>query len=69
MVRQAIALDDLSRDELSAEMQRLTQMENPQMMTGISLSEHTWANALAVLPADWTTNVRFSFLSMRAHTE
>ena len=42
MVRQAIALDDLSRDELSAEMQRLTQMENPNSVAQMKqwLAEH-----------------------------
>ena len=39
-----------------------------QITTGISLSEQTCAKARAVLPADWTTSTRSSFLSMRAHT-
>ena len=42
MVRQAIAFDDLSRDELSAKMQRLTQMENPNSVAQMKqwLADH-----------------------------
>ncbi len=42
MVRQAIAFDDLSRDELSAEMQKLTQMENPNSVAQMKqwLADH-----------------------------
>ena len=42
MVRQAITLDDLSRDELSAEMQQLTQMENPNSVAQMKewLNDH-----------------------------
>ena len=39
-----------------------------QITTGMSLSEHTWAKARAVLPADWTISTRCSFLSIRAQT-
>lgn len=42
LVRQAIVLDDLSRDELSTEMQRLTQMENPNSVAQMKqwLADH-----------------------------
>ena len=42
MVRQAIALDALSRDGLSSEMQRLTSMENPNSVAQMKqwLAEH-----------------------------
>ena len=42
MVRKAITLDDLSRDELSAEMQQLTQMENPNSVAQMKqwLADH-----------------------------
>ena len=36
------------------------------MTTGILLSEHTCAKARAVLPADWTMSMRFSFSSILA---
>ena len=39
------------------------------MTMGIRLSEHTWAKARAVLPADWTMRMRFSDASIRASTE
>ncbi len=39
------------------------------MTMGMRLSEHTWAKARAVLPADWTIRIRFSRASMRARTE
>ena len=42
MVEQAIQLDALSRDELSAEMQKLTQLENPNSVTQMKqwLADH-----------------------------
>ena len=40
-----------------------------QITIGILLSEQTFANALAVLPADWTTRIRLLFFGSLAHTE
>ena len=40
-----------------------------QMTTGMSLSEHIWAKALAVLPADCTMSTLSSFFDILAQTE